>query len=196
MVADTWCFETITELTSNSWLGQICPVVCSILFINGSKSQGAKLVCGSTAIDHIQKKCKDEPNTAIVYWYFSFRDAASQKVDNCLRSLVTRLCSKRRDIPKELQDAYELANNGQESPSTKSLMMMLSSVIEGFEHVYLFIDALDECPRIDSTMGGERSDLMEKIYDISSWNKQCLHILTTSKFLFDVLVGPLFGDRA
>ena len=90
----------------------------------------------SIVIAHIQEQCKNEPNSAVAYWYFTFRDSDSQSVDQCLRSLVTNLCSKRKETPKALQEAYELANNGQLSPSTESLMKMLNSAIDGFEHVY------------------------------------------------------------
>jgi ankyrin repeat domain-containing protein 50 len=133
----------------------------------------------STVIAHIQEQCKNEPNSAVVYWYFTFRDSASQKVDQCLRSLVTNLCSKRRDTPKALQEVYEQANNGQLSPSTKSLMAMLNSVIDGFEHVYIFLDALDECPK--SGKERERDELLERLHEICSWKKDCLHVLTTSR---------------
>ena len=87
------------------------------------------VLLSSTAINHIQSICKNKPNTAVVYWYFTFRDPASQIVDHCLRSLVTNLCSKRADTPKALQEAYEQCNNGQLSPSTKSMMAMLPLMV-------------------------------------------------------------------
>jgi hypothetical protein len=95
--------------------------------------------------------------------------------------LVTNLCSKRKDTPKTLQEEYELANNGQLSPSTESLMRMLNSAIDGFEHVYIFVDALDECPKSGRKQKRERDDLLERLHEICLWKKDCLHIFTTSR---------------
>jgi hypothetical protein len=95
--------------------------------------------------------------------------------------LVANLCSKRKDTPKALQEAYELANNGQLSPSIESLMTMLNSAIDGFEHVYIFLDALDECPKSGRKQKRERDDLLERLYEICSWKKDCLHVFTTSR---------------
>ena len=89
--------------------------------------------------------------------------------------------SKRKETPKALQEAYELANNGQLSPSTESLMKMLNSAIDGFEHVYIFLDALDECPKSGGEQEREREELLTRIHEICSWNKDCLHIITTSR---------------
>ena len=143
-------------------------------------------ITSSTAIAHIQSFCKNEPNTAVVYWYFTFRDSASQNVDQCLRSLITNLCSKRADTPKALQEAYEQSNNGQLSPSTRSLMKILDAAIEGFENVYILFDALDECPKSGKQQEHERDDLMDHIHEICRWNKECLHMLTTSRREIDI----------
>jgi hypothetical protein len=129
----------------------------------------------------MQKQCRAEPNSVVAYWFFTFRDPAYQSVDQCLRSLVANLCSMRKDTPEALQNAYESANNGQLSPDTESLMEMLNSAIDGFEHVYIFLDALDECPKSGKEQKRERDDLLERLYEICSWKKDCLHIFTTSR---------------
>jgi hypothetical protein len=60
-------------------------------------------------------------------------------------------------------------------------MAMLHSVIDGFEDVYIFLDALDECPKSDREQEREREELLNRIHQICSWNKDCLHIITTSR---------------
>jgi len=154
------------------------------------------VLLSSTAINHIQSICKNKPNTAVIYWYFTFRNPASQIVDHCLRSLVTNLCSKRADTPKALREAYEHCNNGQLSPSTKSMMAMLNAAIDGFDDVYLFLDALDECPISGKQQERERDNLMGRLHEMCSWNKEGLHILTTSRKERDIeeSLGALFED--
>jgi hypothetical protein len=117
----------------------------------------------------------------VVYWYFTFRDSASQNVDHCLRSLAINLCSKRADIPQALKEAYQQSNNGQLSPSTKTLMEILNDATDGFENVYIFLDALDECPISGKQQERERDQLMDRIHEICGWKKQCLHMLNTSR---------------
>lgn len=140
----------------------------------------------STVIAHVQEKCKNEPSWALGYWYFTFRDLSSQKVDQFLRSLVRSLCSQRRDTPTVIEEEYMQARYGDLSPSTKSLMNMLNSVLDGFENVYVLVDALDECPKLGKDQSRERDELLERIHEICSWNKPCLHILTTSRKEKDV----------
>ena len=104
-----------------------------------------------------------------------------QKIDNCLRSLVSNLCGQLRDTPKFFQEEYEHANNGQLSPSTKSLMRMLDTVMDRFENVYICLDALDECPRSNAEQERERDELMARILEICSWGNDSLHFMTTSR---------------
>ena len=117
----------------------------------------------------------------MVYWYFTFRDSITQKTDQCLRSIITNLCSKRSDTPRELQEAYTDANDGQLSPSTACLMTILNAVIDGFEDIYIFLDALDECPISGQAQERERDDLLKAIGEICSWQKDSLHLFVTSR---------------
>jgi hypothetical protein len=60
-------------------------------------------------------------------------------------------------------------------------MDMLNSVLDGFENVYVLMDALDECPKHSADQDRERDELLERIREICSWDNSCLHILTTSR---------------
>ena len=122
----------------------------------------------------------------MIYWYFTFRDSATQTTDQFLRSVITNLCSKRSDTPRELQEAYTAANDGQLSPSTASLMAMLNAAMEGFEDIYIFLDALDECPMFSQGQERERNELLEAINEICSWQKVCLHLFATSRKEIDI----------
>ena len=133
-------------------------------------------------IDHVQKHCLREPLSAVVYWYFTFTNTEKQKVSHFLCSLVADICSNRRDTPQALQDAYDQANFGQQKPTIKSIMAMLKEVATGFEHIYLFVDALDECPRSDA----ERSMLLDFLNEIRSWQMRCMHVLVTSRREVDI----------
>lgn len=136
----------------------------------------------STVIDHVQKHYNNEPNTVVVYWYFTFTDTDKQKVSNFLCSVIADICSNRRDTPIALREAYDQANYGQQQPGMKSIIAMLKDVVVGFENIYLIVDALDECPK--ST--GERGKLLDTIHEIYGWKMDSMHILATSRREVDI----------
>lgn len=61
-------------------------------------------------------------------------------------------------------------------------MLMLKEVASGFEHIYVFVDALDECPKSNR----EREKLLNALHEICGWKMSSLHILTTSRREADI----------
>ncbi|TVY40551.1 hypothetical protein LOCC1_G004799 [Lachnellula occidentalis] len=86
------------------------------------------------------------------------------------------LCN-RRDTPPSLQNEYERANFGQQKPTMKSCIAMLKEVMAGFDNVYIVLDALDECPKVEE----KRHKLLDLLHDVCDWNLSSLHILVTSR---------------
>jgi hypothetical protein len=169
----------VLVLTESSWSRKIHLMVCTSDFADMREAN--ETFNSSTVISHIQEKYKDEPNAVIVYWYFTFRDLTSQKVDNLLRMLVTNLCSKLTTLPKPILEAYSQANNGQLLPSSRSLMHMLEVLLDEYEDVYIVLDALDECPKAGLDQERQRDELLQRICELYCWEKESLHILTTSR---------------
>ena len=52
-------------------------------------------------------------------------------------------------------------------------MATLQLILQAFSHVYVVLDALDECP--------ERMKLLDLVKEIMSWNLEKLHFLVTSR---------------
>jgi hypothetical protein len=95
--------------------------------------------------------------------------------------MIGRLCSGRSDLPEGLQKAHDNAIYNQELPGTDDLMTILRTSLDEFEHVYMFFDALDECPKYSQTQVRDRDQLLERINEIRSWGENCLHIFATSR---------------
>jgi hypothetical protein len=93
-----------------------------------------------------------------------------------LRSLIVQLSGRRPDSPKVLLDLRRLRDINQH-PDLKSLEATLQATTEGFEKVFLVIDALDECPENNS----EREILLKLIDRIQGWSSSSLHFLCTSR---------------
>lgn len=54
---------------------------------------------------------------------------------------------------------------------------MLQEVISLSANVYIFMNAVDECPKLE----GERGRLLETLHEMHAWNFDSLHILSTSR---------------
>ncbi|KAL6812142.1 ankyrin repeat-containing domain protein [Trichoderma sp. SZMC 28015] len=70
-------------------------------------------------------------------------------------------------------------------PSTEELQNSLISTLRGFINVYIVIDALDECPNINT----QREELMEILHYILDSNLNNLHLFCTSRKESDIEVS-------
>jgi len=70
------------------------------------------------------------------------------------------------------------------SPDLETLEDLLLSTLHGFSHVYLVLDALDECP-FD---GGARGSLMDALLRLRGRDQASLHLFITSRREFDIKV--------
>jgi hypothetical protein len=61
-------------------------------------------------------------------------------------------------------------------------MAILKEAVTLSGDVFVFLDALDECPKSD----GEREKLLDTLHVINSWNMDSLHILATSRRESDI----------
>jgi hypothetical protein len=74
---------------------------------------------------------------------------------------------------------------GEHQPNVEGLMATLKDIIGGFEHVYVVVDALDECR--------DREQLLALVEEIMDWKIGELHILVTSRAEQNIAecIGPL-----
>ncbi|KAH8792864.1 hypothetical protein F5882DRAFT_516605 [Hyaloscypha sp. PMI_1271] len=135
----------------------------------------------STIIRHLQQFSKLQPNYAVAYFYFDFNSTAKQEVTACLSSLVAQLCTHLTTLRPHISQLYERCNHGKLQPGLGELTGMLSEVIQSLGHVFIVIDALDECPK-----GEERDSLLAVLSNIKSRTMYNLHTLVTSRRELDV----------
>jgi hypothetical protein len=98
-----------------------------------------------------------------------------------LRSLIVQLCGRRPDSPEALQKLGGFRDTTHQ-PGPDKLEAALQATTEGFEKVFLVIDALDECPENN----GERKILLKLIDSIQRWSSNNLHFLCTSRKEMDI----------
>ena len=111
----------------------------------------------------------------LAYFYFDFSDTQLQQSESLIRSLITQVSSHYSTCPDLLVTLYSQHLDGQQQPTTKGLMSTLKAMLKGkgFQHVYVIMDALDECE--------DREQLLLLIQEITEWKLGTMHILATSR---------------
>ncbi|KAI9754954.1 MAG: hypothetical protein M4579_004490 [Chaenotheca gracillima] len=160
----------------------------SMLWLHGKAGSGKSIIC-STIIQHVESWCSPEAASAIAYFYFDFNNVAKQSTVNMTRSLIVQLCRQTPDTPQSLQDLYDQSQGGHRDPPMSGLETVLAELVKGFDHAYIILDALDECPR----KGNERDKLLKLIKKLSGWSNNGSHVFATSRLASDIekAIAPL-----
>ncbi|RYN35548.1 hypothetical protein AA0114_g11715 [Alternaria tenuissima] len=107
------------------------------------------------------------------YFYFDFNDTQKQDPELMLRSLLCQLLQRSVVIPKGVDALFSSCENGQRKPSSHALLQVIKEAAQEFTHVYVVLDALDEC--------AQRSELMDMLETVAEWQLDNLHLLMTSR---------------
>ena len=127
----------------------------------------------STIITEIVGSCRSTVGIGYAYFYFTFNEPEKQKSEACISSLITQLIAFNIDLPNTLDDLYlRHAERGQQ-PNIADLLVVLHELVQGFDSIYLILDALDEC--------NAQKDLLDTLKAIIGWRIDKTHVLVTSR---------------
>lgn len=132
-----------------------------------------KTILSSTIIEHLLQYCHDDTSIVTAYFYFDFNDTQKQDPELMLRSLLCQLVQRSAVIPKGVDALFSSCENGQRKPSLHALLDVTRHAMQEFTHVYLILDALDECT--------QRSELIDMLETVAEWQLDNLHLLMTSR---------------
>ena len=128
------------------------------------------------------------------YFYFDFRDANKQNLDDLVRSLLTQLSAHSDTRCDTLSRLYESHDRGTKQPSddvlTRCLKQMLSTTDQG--QIYIIVDALDECPD-SSGIPSPRERVLQLLKELVELRLPNLYICVTSRPEIDIrdVLDPL-----
>ena len=137
-------------------------------------------------------------NTSMAYFYFDFRDANKQGLQDLLRSLLTQLSARsapRFDILLKLFLAHDEGNN---QPSGSCLAECLKTMLTHPDQhpTYLIMDAIDESLNMPGIPSSRENvlRLVKKLFELCIPN---LHICVTSRPEIDVrkVLEPLVSFK-
>lgn len=140
----------------------------------------------STIIEDVTHRLREEQNTAVLYHYFDFGNKINSSAESLLRSLVAQLVKQTFRLPKALgqlrQQKFcdtrygtrmEMQAESVAQPSLLELSNILYDSMEEFDHIYIILDALDECV--------ERQKLLSIVQRLLYSKTGKMHILVTSR---------------
>ncbi|VDC02881.1 unnamed protein product [Peniophora sp. CBMAI 1063] len=136
---------------------------------------GKSVLC-SSIIDTLKK----DPTLSLVYFNFDFSDTTKQDCRALAASLVFQLatCS-------EACQNYLRRQQTSTAPTYDELLVMLSNLVKLAGHVYIVIDALDECPEQERDRGSAR--FLQHLCELDSGEKD-FRLLVTSRPEADIWV--------
>jgi len=132
-----------------------------------------KTILSSTVVEHLQHHCGDDRRKVTVYFYFDFNDAQKQIPELMLRSLLRQLLQHTITIPECVDALFSSCGDGQQQPPLHKLLTVAPQVIGQFTHVYIILDALDECAK--------RPELMDLLIAVAGLRLDSVHLLMTSR---------------
>jgi hypothetical protein len=132
-----------------------------------------KTILSSTIIEHLLQHCHDDTSMVTAYFYFDFNDTQKQDPELMLRSLLCQLLQSSVGILKGVDALFSSCENGRRNPSSHALLQVTKEAAQEFTHVYVVLDALDECTH--------RLELMDMLEAVAEWQLDNLHLLMTSR---------------
>lgn len=137
------------------------------LWLHGNAGCG-KTVLSTTILDHIAQV----GNFTTLFFFFDFSDAAKQKLDDLLRSLVFQLYTLRHETSAPLNDLFGIYGSKERQPDTDALSQCLKEMLQVSScKVVILQDALDEC--------SQRSELLRWMKDFVPTLPNVQFILTS-----------------
>jgi hypothetical protein len=121
-------------------------------------------------------RLRDDPESHHIphlFYYFNFRDAATQTCENFLRSILSQLLNFFPDIPPPLKELYKRCSSGSLRPTMTKMTSCFIDVVKTLDEVRLFGDGFDECSEWNALW-----TFLSKV-----WKSQChsLRFLFTSR---------------
>ena len=123
----------------------------------------------------------------MAYFYFDFRDADKQGLDNLLPSLLIQLSARSDPFLDILSRLYYAHDRGAQKPSDRAIIECLEEMftLEVQEPTYIIMDALDECPNTTG-IPSPRKRLLNLVVELVHLQLPNLHICVTSRLEHDI----------
>ncbi|KAM0088636.1 hypothetical protein ACP6JD_008036 [Aspergillus fumigatus] len=169
---DEWIFETDEFRQWEKEKG--------VLFCPGIPGAG-KTVLTSIVVDYLREKHGQNDDIAFAFIFCNFQQQENQKLDTILASILGQLIRGLCHIPEQIQTFYKTYQRNEMQPQLGDILQMLDVTLRLYSHVYIIIDALDECSDFDGT----RTHLISHVLDLQRHLN--ISFMATARFLPDII---------
>ena len=141
-----------TEATPfRSWRGKKCSLVRQTFVTPISETCRVIVLASSTIIEDVDAMRK-AGLASLAFFYCDFRDDQKKDLRGLLSSILFQLCHQSNSYCDMLLEFYSEHAKGLRRASDDVLVRCLKDLLKlpGLAHVYLIVDALDECPNTTS----------------------------------------------
>ena len=123
----------------------------------------------------------------MAYFYCDFRNENKQNCRSLVLSIISQLCAQSNLCCDTLFRVYLAHDKGAQKPSDETLTKCLTEMISlpDHGHIYLIVDALDECHN-NSGLPTPREEVLDLIDDLVGLRLPNLHICVTSRPEIDI----------
>ena len=123
----------------------------------------------------------------MAYYYFDFRDDKKQDRYGLLSSLLSQLSAKSDSCSDVLSQLYSNHAGRAGKPTTSALTKCMKDMLSlpGQGHIYILIDALDECPDVTGTPSA-REEVLELVEELVGLKLPNLHLCVASRPEIDI----------
>jgi hypothetical protein len=137
-------------------------------------------------INHLQDKFKEVGDVGITYIYCDYKDQLKQTALGLLSSIARQLLERRPALLPQVKDFQKKCTDSNTRPTLKDYSELLSSMVRQFSQVYLMVDALDECAKVDGERNTNRHSFVNELKKLQSSTDGSLHLLITSRPLPEI----------
>ena len=151
----------------------------------------------STIVQDIKALC-DAGNGSMAYFYFDFRNAGKQGLQDLVRSLLIQLSAPSAPRCDTLSNLYSAHDKGKNQPGDRELVECLKRMLKLPDErpTYLIIDALDESPNSPG-IPSPREKVLQLVEELVELCLPSVHICVTSRPEIDIrnVLEPLTSRR-
>ena len=151
----------------------------------------------STVVQDIEALC-DAGDASMAYFYFDFRNAGKQGLQDLARSLLIQLSAHMASRFDTLSNLYFAHEEGKIQPGDRELADCLKRMLKLPDQrpTFLIIDALDESPN-SSGIPSPREKVLQLVEELVELCLPNLHIFITSRPEIDIrnVLEPLTSRR-
>jgi len=130
----------------------------------------------------------------MAYYYFDFRDDKKQDCSGLLSSLLSQLSAERDSCYNILSQLYSDNAGGTRKPTSIALTQCLKDMLSlpGQDHIYIIVDALDECPNTLGTPSA-REEVLGLFEELVNLKLPNVHVCLASRPEIDIrkVLDPL-----